>query len=93
MCARIAAINLFEVDLDNSWNYLWYYYLRAPMPPLQRSGGQCPRNAPPLRCPWKRHYQKYLGHKLKLTYALSLANNTVIVDSGESRPGVWGAVK
>ena len=54
MCARIAAINLFEVDLDKTWNYLWCCYVRAPMPSLplfQRAVGQCPRNAPPFRCP------------------------------------------
>ena len=28
-CAWIAAINLLQTDLDKSWNYLWYWYVRA----------------------------------------------------------------
>jgi len=32
--ARIAAINLFSVDFDKSWNWLWYCYEKAPSPPL-----------------------------------------------------------
>jgi len=47
----IAAINLFQVDLDNNpWNYLFYDYerhLRHRFPPFERSGG----NFPPL---WPR---------------------------------------
>jgi len=27
MCARIATINLFQVDLDKSLKYLWYCYV------------------------------------------------------------------
>jgi len=32
--AQIAAINLFEDDLDKLWYYLWYCYVRVPMPSL-----------------------------------------------------------
>jgi len=45
LCARIAAINYFQVDLDKSRNFLWYCYVRARVPhcpPFQKAGGQCP---------------------------------------------------
>jgi len=45
MSARIAAINLFQVDLDKSWNYLWYCYARGFVPPLpsfQTAGDSVP---------------------------------------------------
>ena len=32
MFARMAAINLFQVDLDESWYYLLYCYVRATVP-------------------------------------------------------------
>jgi len=32
--ARIAATNLFQVDLDKSWNYLWYCYKKGTSTPL-----------------------------------------------------------
>jgi len=59
-CARIAAILLFQTDLDKSWNYLWYWYVGASVPPLtlsQRAGRQGPRNAPPFRRPWSPHWR------------------------------------
>jgi len=31
-----------------------------------------------------RNYQKHLGNKVKLNYALSLAYNTIIVDSSKT---------
>ena len=46
MYARIAAVNFFQIDLDKSWNYLWYCYARAPVPPLpplsKVKGGSAP---------------------------------------------------
>ena len=45
MCTRIAAINLFHVDLDKSWNYLRYCHARAPvspLPPFQWAEGSAP---------------------------------------------------
>jgi len=42
--AWIAAINLFPVDLDQPWNYLWYCYEKAPsprLPPFAWDRGQC----------------------------------------------------
>ena len=46
----IAAINLLEVDLDKTWNYLWCRYKKAHppgWPPFER----CPIHAPALRRP------------------------------------------
>jgi len=46
---RIAAINLFQFNLDKPWNCLWYFYKRAPPPPLplfERARRQCPRCFP-----------------------------------------------
>jgi len=34
MGAPIAAINLFQVDLDKPWNYFWYFYEKAFAPPF-----------------------------------------------------------
>ena len=45
LCAPIASIGLFQVDIDKSWNYLWYCYVKdtcAPVAPPQRSGGSAP---------------------------------------------------
>jgi len=51
VCARITAMNLFQVDLDKSWNYLWYCYVRALVPPFpppfQRAGGAVPLHMHP----------------------------------------------
>jgi len=48
--ARIAAINLFLVDLDKPWNDLWYGYKKAPPPPLhpfwKSRGGNAPAMPP-----------------------------------------------
>ena len=44
--SEIASINLFQVDLDISWNYLWYCYVKgtcAPVaPPFKGRGGSVP---------------------------------------------------
>jgi len=43
----ISAINLFQVDRDKPWNYLWYCYEKAPTPPLpsfSKAGRQCPHS-------------------------------------------------
>jgi len=42
---RIAAINLFQVNLYKPWNDLWYCYEKAPLlplPPYERVGGNAP---------------------------------------------------
>ena len=47
--------NLFQVDLDKPWNYLWHFYKKAPpppLPPLRKVKGQCPRYSPALRMHW-----------------------------------------
>jgi len=49
----VCAVNFFQVDLDKSWNYVWYCYARAPVPPLSKGReGSTPCNAPPFRRPW-----------------------------------------
>ena len=52
---RIAAINLFQDDLDKSWIFLWHCYVRAlvsPLPhPFQKARRQYPRHAPLFRRP------------------------------------------
>jgi len=55
MGARIAAINLFQVDLEKPQIYLWFAYENAPpplLPPCQKGRGQYPRHFTTLRCPW-----------------------------------------
>ena len=47
MDARIAVINLFQVDLDKPWNYLRYCCEKAPplpLTPFWKVGRQCPRS-------------------------------------------------
>jgi len=53
--ARIAATNLFQVDLDKPYNYLWLCYENAPRPPLPffwKVRGKYPRHFTALRRPW-----------------------------------------
>jgi len=43
MCARIAALNLFQVNLDKSWNYLWILLCEdtcVPVAPFSKIMGQ-----------------------------------------------------
>jgi len=44
LVTRIAAINLFQVNLDKPWNYLWSCYEKTP--PL------LPRHTSVIRRPW-----------------------------------------
>jgi len=49
--ARIAAINLFQVDLDKQWNYVWHCYEKAPPPrlhPFWKGRGDNPPTMPPF---------------------------------------------
>jgi len=66
MSVRIVAINLLPIDLDKSWSYCTYDigmwgHLYPRCPPFQKSGGKCPRNAPPFRRPWKKVLMTLLG--------------------------------
>jgi len=55
MCARIAVLNLFQVDLDKTWTYLWNLLCKGTrFSPFKRAGRLCLRNAPPFRRPWAR---------------------------------------
>ena len=43
--ARIAAMNLFQFDLDKPWNYLWYFHIKKnlrPRCPLMNGRGEYP---------------------------------------------------
>jgi len=50
MGARIAAVNLFQVDLDKPRNYRWCCYKKAPPPPFHPfwkiRGGNAPAMPP-----------------------------------------------
>ena len=56
----MAAINLFQFDLDKPWNYLWIFYKKAPpppYPPLMKGQGEMrplsdvpDRTFPGIRC-------------------------------------------
>ena len=49
---RIAAINLFQVDIDKPWNYLWYTimkrYLHPRSLPFERAGTLAPLSGVPV---------------------------------------------
>jgi len=66
MRAQLAAMNLFQVDLDKSWNCLWYCYVRAPVPPLpslSKGMGSVPVMHPRSRVP---DYKKEVENKTLL---------------------------
>jgi len=57
VCAN-SCKKLFQIDLDKSWNYFWYWYLRAPVPPLSplwKGRGV----VPPFRRPCCKQTQRY----------------------------------
>jgi len=56
---EIASINLFQVDFDKSWNYVWYCYMKGTCAPVALSksrGGSAPvmhpRSGVPVHYSW-----------------------------------------
>ena len=48
----MAAINLFQIDLEKPWNYLQHCYEKVaplPFPRFEQAGGKCPIMPPDLR--------------------------------------------
>jgi len=81
MCARIATINLFQTDLDKSWNYLWYWHVREsvpPLPPFSKARGQCPRNAPPFRRPCVHQIHRNTVYASNRRYSIHTNKNSSI---------------
>ena len=59
--------NLFQFDRDIPWNYLWCCYEKdtsAPLPPFERSGGQCPRSPASLHTAISSHCLAALPAKI-----------------------------
>ena len=94
MCARIAAINLFQVDLDKPWNYLWYCCETTPptpFPPFERSGGQCPVMHPLSDVPaWSRgRWPIHIG--IDLLFCAFHINNCPTYTVGQNDPAIRAA--